>query len=397
MSTLAPASFRLNPSFSSPNVLVDRNQPSGAFYLLQNGEFRVQLGLADKMVYMNRLGIKTRNSIAQDSQNELASVDIAMGQVQTPTYLLQARAIYNRHEVAAASAYNVALPMAFSLALRQAHYNQLRDLLLYGFQPEYGEGILNAVGAKRTVIPADSNGTKDVLNMISGEISEFLLKEITDIINRTQQAGLKNIITILAPQRVLNQFAISKIVSLSTYQMAGGGVATIKGQLDAILKDNDTVLLWQYDDTLQGKGDNGSDVIIISLVELDMGGFDRAINTNIFAQNISPQENACNLMFTDVPAPVEFITPLAGTATHIQAEMRATPGWAVRPTATTIISAAIEVDDVNENDRSFNFASNTATDGKGETQTTDGTVAGNNTNTGSTKSTSNTATDGKNK
>lgn len=378
MSTLAPSYFRINPSFSMPGLLVDQAQRSGAFHLLPGDAPQVQLGVGDKAVYLNRMGVKTRNSISQDSQNELASVDISLSQVQTATYLIQTRAVYNRHEVAAAAAYNVALPSTISFALRQSHFNQLRDLLLYGFQPEYGEGMLNAIGAKRTVIPADSNGTKDVLNMIAGEVSEFILKEIQDIQNRTQQAGMRCIFTLLGPQRILNLLETSKIVQLTSYQVKGGGTATVYGQIKNILEEKGNAILWQYDDTLKGKGDNGSDALILTMRELDLSGYGGGINTNIFGQSVSPQNNACNLMLCDVPAPVEFITPLAGTATHIQAEMRATSGWAVRPEATTIISAAVEVDASPSGARSYNFASSGAEDSQSTLQP-DSTESGNTT------------------
>lgn len=400
MSILAPSFVKINPSYTVPGLLVDQTQRSGAFHLLPNSSIQATLGLADKAVYMHRMGIKTRNSISQDSQNELATVDINLSQVQTLTYLIQNQAIFNRHEVAAGAAYNVAVPSAFSLALKQAHFNQLRDLLLYGFQPEYGEGMLNAVGAKATVIPPDSNNTKDVLNMIPGEVSEFLLKEIQDIQNRTQHAGMKCVFTLLGPQRVLNLLETSKIVQLTSYQVKGGGTATVYGQIQSILEDKGDAILWQYDDTLKGKGANGADALILTMREINLSGYDGMPNTNIFGQSISPQDPSCNLMFADVPAPTEFITPMPGTATHIQMEMRATPGWAVRPEATTIISAAVEVvDDTSsgtETDtKTFSFASSTATDSKNDAGS-DTTASSGSVNT-SAKSASSTATDSKNK
>ncbi|CAI3954116.1 unnamed protein product [Commensalibacter communis] len=343
MAVSAPARFQLNPNFQDPRPVVDLFQRSGAMKVLPDGHPKSGINFTDKMVYVNRLTLKTQNSISQDSQNQLVGADIIMSQMQTAVYLLQVAVSYNRHEAGAVSNYGVSLPQAYSLGLNQSIYNQLRHLLLYGFQPEFGEGLLNAPGIKKTVLPPDDNNTKDIKNMISGHISTVILNEIQDIISRTQQSGMKNVITILAPQRVLNLFAFAKIVNLATFQLAGSGTATIKGQLDAVLKDNDTVLLWQYDDTLESKGDNSTDAVIITLRQLDLSGQDVYANTNIFADSIT-HNDACNAMYTDLPAPLEIISPLPGGATHLQKELSATSGWALRPEATTVLSVAVDVD-----------------------------------------------------
>jgi hypothetical protein len=44
-------------------------------------------------------------------------------------------------------------------------------------------------------------------------------------------------------------------------------------------------------------------------------------------------------MFTDMAAPREIPTPIAG-AIDVLSEMRSTAGWAVRPEAITILSMA---------------------------------------------------------
>jgi hypothetical protein len=43
-------------------------------------------------------------------------------------------------------------------------------------------------------------------------------------------------------------------------------------------------------------------------------------------------------MYADVAAPIEIPTPLAGGAIDVQSEMRASPGWIVRPEALTILN-----------------------------------------------------------
>jgi len=43
-------------------------------------------------------------------------------------------------------------------------------------------------------------------------------------------------------------------------------------------------------------------------------------------------------MYTDVAAPIEIPTPLAGGAIDVLSEMTSTSGWAPRPEGVTIVS-----------------------------------------------------------
>jgi hypothetical protein len=51
--------------------------------------------------------------------------------------------------LAAAGGWNVALPEAQRLGMRQGIFQQLRNCLLYGMNPAGGEGLLNTAGATR--------------------------------------------------------------------------------------------------------------------------------------------------------------------------------------------------------------------------------------------------------
>ena len=62
------------------------------------------------------------------------------------------------------------------------------------------------------------------------------------------------------------------------------------------------------------------------------------INTNIFA-TLMPNQQAVNVMFTDVAAPTEIPSPMPdGGITTLYTE-RATPGWNFRPEGVTLLSA----------------------------------------------------------
>lgn len=345
MAILAPARQRVTPAYVEPGILIDQAQSSGAFAVLPDGTFKPRLGLADQRVYMNRMGIKTKSTISQDSQNEIPDPDIILGQLECPTYLLQNRAIYNRHETAAAATYGLSTPEILRIALFQANFNQMRDGLLHGIQPEYGEGILNGPNILNTALPADKNGNIGIREQDAGEIATFLLNVIADITARTNQSGRANEFTILGPQRCLKKLETAKIVELTSYQRPGGGTHTVKGTVNKILEDSGEKIFWTYDDTLQNKGTNGADAIIVCLRQFNTKNpFFTPANTNYFGEGNGGLQpiNDCSAMYTDATAPVLFITPLPGTSMHMQSEMKITPGWVLRPEAFTIISAFAE-------------------------------------------------------
>jgi len=106
-----------------------------------------------------------------------------------------------------------------------------------------------------------------------------------------------------------------------------------------MLVANEDELVWAYDDTLQGAGGSANaDVIIIAMPEVAVPAGSSALNTNVFA-SLKPNNPTCLTQYSDMAAPREIISPLAGGATDVLSEWRLTPGWAPRPQALTIITA----------------------------------------------------------
>jgi hypothetical protein len=64
------------------------------------------------------------------------------------------------------------------------------------------------------------------------------------------------------------------------------------------------------------------------------------INTNAFAE-LTPGLQACSIQLVDRAAPTEITAPLTAGAVDVVSELRSTSGWAPRPEALTLISAAI--------------------------------------------------------
>lgn len=336
MPLLAPAFVQVNPSLVEPELIMPYAQASGAFDLIEGGEPRVKLGEGDLYVYMKRIDLRTQMAAGPASYNSLPGVAIALSQISTPTYLLQVRATYNHHDQAAAQQWGIGLPEAYRLGMRQGHFQLARSALLYGMNPQNGEGLLNASGATAVNLPPDSQGNTTVVTYDNGEMAFFLLQQIGALKTRTNQMGIGRKFTICGPQRTLEQFEYPGIVQLTQYQREGAGSATTANLVKEVLMMNGDTLMWSYDDTLIGKGAGGNDAVILTMPEVEKpkGG---QINTNEFAK-LSPGNNACLTMYADQAAPKEITSPLAGGATDVLSEWRITSGWAIRSEAITIMS-----------------------------------------------------------
>lgn len=337
MPNIAPAYVTLNPSYMMPEILLPYAQASGAFDALATGEPLVRLSEGDLLVYIRRADIRTKIAAGQAAYNELPSVSIAMSMISTASYLFRTRAEYDHHDTAAMGRWGVSIVEAQRLGMRQAHFQLLRNALLYGLNPANGEGLLNTNGAVAINLPPDPNGNDTIVTYDNGAMAFFLLSQISAIKSRTNQLGIGRKFTILGPQRVLSAWEYQGIVQLTQFQREGAGSASTAGLVKDVLEMNGDEVAWCYDDTLIGKGAGGTDAVLIVMPEVEKPEGGR-INTNEFAR-VAPGLEACTLQFTDMNAPREIPTPLPGGAIDIVAELRGTSGWGIRPEAVEIVSA----------------------------------------------------------
>jgi hypothetical protein len=226
------------------------------------------------------------------------------------------------------------------LAARQGIAQQLRNALLYGYNPANGEGLLNTSGATTQVLGADSNGNTGYSTWDSGQLAQYLLNMIGALKVRTLQIGQPLRLVFLAPQRFISQISYSGVVSLTQFQRIGAGVETAAGLVETVAQwaGGDDVS-FAADDTLIGQGAGGTDAILLIAPELKIPKANAQINTNIFA-TLTPNQTATSLMLTDVSAPTEIPTPIADGGITTLYTMRSTSGWGIRPEALTILSAA---------------------------------------------------------
>jgi hypothetical protein len=336
MALLAPAFEVISPSFIEPGLIFPYAQASGAFETIAEGAPRVRLAEDDLVVYMKRVDLRTSMAAGTAGYNQLPGVSIAFSQISTPTYLLRVRAQWDHHDVSAAGHWGVSLPEAYRLGCRQGHFQLMRTALLFGFQPQNGEGLVNAAGATATNLPPDSNGNDTATSYDNGDMGLYLIQQIGLLKSRTNQLGIGREFTILGPQRILELFEYN-VVQLVQYQRPGAGTTSTAGMVKENLMTNGDKLAWAYDDTLEGKGSGGADLVILSMptVEKPIGA--PAVNTNVFA-DLQPGIDVCSTMYSDLVAPREIISPMAGGATDMLTEIRITSGWAVRPEAITLIS-----------------------------------------------------------
>lgn len=337
MANATPSFVMVNPSYVMPEILLQYQQASGAFDTLATGDPLVRLGEGDLAVYMKRLDVRTKVAAGQSAYNQLPSATVTANMISTPTYLLRTRAEYDHHDTAAFGRWGASIVDAQRLAMRQGIFQQMRNGLLYGFNPVNGEGLLNTNGATAVNLPADSNGNTTISTYDNGQLATFLLQQIGAAKTRTMQVGIPVRVTILTTQRILAAISYQGIVQLTQYQRIGGGVNTTAGTVANVAEWNDDEVMWVADDTLIGKGAGGTDVIVVTIPEVKKPASGR-INTNEFAK-LAPGFEGCNVQLCDMPAPREIPTPLPGGAIDVLSELRVTSGWAVRPEATTIISA----------------------------------------------------------
>lgn len=339
MATIVPSWAQVHPSYLENEIILQINQASGAFETLPDGDLRVRLGEEDQYVYASVLQLRTSMASGQASYNSLPSCTVLATKISTGTYNLRVRAEYDHHDTAAAGNWGFSIVDAQRLAMRQGHFQLIRDGLLRGFNPVNGEGLINSQGATAINLPPDTFGNQSASTYDNGQMAIFILGQIGQTKTRTMQLGTPHSFTILGPQRILEQWEYPGIVQLVQFQRPGAGSTTTAGVVKDVLMSNGDQCYWCYDDTLIGQGAGGTDLVMIVMPEVEPRLKMNQINTNEFAQ-LQPSLMACTLQYANMAAPREIPTPIAGGAIDVLSEMRVSSGWGVRPEAITLISMA---------------------------------------------------------
>lgn len=335
MANIFNARVLVHPSFVEPDLVITMAQPSGFMEVLGGGALRVKIGEADKFVYVNRIDLRTQVAASQAAFNALPSATIVADYLQTATYRVRVRAEYNELDLAEAGEWDVALPAAQRLAMRQGIFQYIRTACLYGVNASNSEGLLNTPNATAVNLPADTYGNTTLQTYDAGQLAIWFMQQIQAAWQRMNLLGTGARAVMLGPQRVLGQMQLVNIVQTTSYQRPGAGTATTAQVMREIAKEMGYELEYAYDDTLIGKGASGNDAVLLVVPEAivpTMGG----VNTNVFA-TLAPNLKAMAMQYADVAAPMEITTPIV-EGLDVTSQMRISSGWAPRGQAVSILS-----------------------------------------------------------
>lgn len=336
MGLIAPTVLTVSPSHMEPQILMQVNQASGFARALSGGNPRVQLDSEDKAVYIRTAQMRTTMVQNPATGNVVPNPNIVMGMIQCPTYNQRIRTEYDHHDSAMSSKWGLGLPEAYKYAMQQGHHILLRDRTLYGGLPGYGEGIINTPNATTVSLPPDTFGNTTVSAYDNGQMALWLLQQILGIKTNTYQLGVARRFVFLGPQRILGPLEYN-VVQLTSYQRPGGGTDSTEGLLKRVAEEaGGDIIEWAYDDSLKGLGANGADLVVLIMPEIDPHQ-QAPLDTNMFAK-LTQGFNDNSLLYTDMVAPREIPCPLPNGGIDILTEMRASPGWVVRPECLFILS-----------------------------------------------------------
>jgi hypothetical protein len=325
----------ITPHFYEPDLVITQAQASGYFETLAGSGLRVKLGPVDKAIYINRLDVRTQIAANQAVHNNLPSATIVADYLQTATYNGFCRAEYNQWDMAEAGEYNVSLPEAQRLAIRQGFFQYLRNAGLYGVNAQNSEGLINTPGGTTTNLPPDSFGNTTLVTYDNGQLAVWFNGLIAAALARMYIAGTPVRLVILAPQRVLLQMQLLNIVQVVSYQRPGAGTATTAQVITKVNKEFGYDVEWTFDDTLIGQGAMSHDAVLLVVPELNVPTMPK-LNTNDFG-GLGPNLAANTLQYANMIAPQETTTPIP-MGVDVTAWMRFSSGWCIRSQAITIVS-----------------------------------------------------------
>jgi len=334
------AQVKARPSFDEPEIIFTQAQASGAFEALENSKPRVKLSPGDLYVYVNDVDLRTETVSAQSLANKYPSATLSATYHGTQTYMIGARATYDHRDMEAASNYALALPAAQQYACQQGIFQQMRNGLLYGFNPANNEGLLNAQGAIVVSLPPDQFGNTTLQTYDSGDMALFFLNQVVNLRSGMFQSGgdINSRVVVVSPQRVFLQLSDAAVVQLTSYQRDGAGSMTTGGMIKDVMARDGSTFDWYFDDTLIGKGAGGTDAVILTIPEIKNPMLKGTVaQTNKFGSTMQPSMVAVNVMYADMVAPLEIPTPVPDGGITVIYELRVTAGWNLRPQGIYII------------------------------------------------------------
>lgn len=339
MSGISPNLQAYNNTYQSPNFLLTKVLRSGAFRLL--GEARPRaMPLATPQVMIRTL---TNRGEAMVGENVTRNLPIGtlpvLGAFYIPTYSIASTVMYNSIDSLRSKENSYDLRSMLDDGMKQTFRLTERNLLIYGAKNAPNEGILNAVGAYAHTLDPDQFGVSNISNMDQGYLATALSGLASDIVQKAMAVGEPTRLVILAPQRIITVLTSRKVVQLTDYQRPGAGVAGAGEMAAALLANISVNFELAVDDSLIGKGKNGTDLIIIGVPEIppDSGEIN---STNAVYAGFPNKENGCIVQYTDSYMPIAKSAITFPGELQVVYSKNTTSGIVVRPELFSLISVA---------------------------------------------------------
>lgn len=144
----------------------------------------------------------------------------------------------------------------------------------------------------------------------------------------------------LRVEKILNRSGIQPLhrkCSFANYQVQNDGQRYALSQAKSIA---DELMTGCTNFAFSGKPGTGKNHLAAAIGNptIEVPEARHAINTNIFS-TLVPNQQAVNVMFCDMAAPMEIPSPMPDGGLTTLYTMRATPGWNFRPEGITLLSA----------------------------------------------------------
>lgn len=196
---------------------------------------------------------------------------------------------------------------------------------------ENKQGLFNQAGLT-TPLPQDTNHTETLTGYIPGELLEFLVGQLRDMMTISYNS-LKPIV-IVAPQDAIN-FLKTKIVPLTDYQFKGAGTGAISNVMNEVVYElNGLKVEFVECSYMKGIGTGSKDVMLF--IAPGMERFDADRDSTALMNTVSPEDTVNT--FRDFALELEvFQNPTINQKDEKVYTTICTPAYTVRQDAIRVV------------------------------------------------------------
>ena len=334
-----PAVQRLYPSSQAPGAIIQSINFKPFWRMTNRGAINRILKPTDKAFYAMTVTPTARAVWSQDNIYGLPSCDYSVSQIQTPVIRIGNQATWTPEDNELAGEYNIPHADLLMAIQMQGLSEFMARVMFYGINST--TGIFNTGQLMAGNLPPDSLGNSTILTYNAASLFQYFQTKFAEI-----KAAMRNnvdSIVVYTSTRIWTQIVTAKIVSLTSYQIAGAGTATVVEASSNIEGSLGMKLYFACDDNMQGvNGNANTDYIVISAVSTTpsdtlgiMKGGDSEWNTNEAAMRYNKQNTLSPIEMMGAGGPIKRVMPaMQGIMSYLFQTI--SPGWVtVSPTAST--------------------------------------------------------------